>query len=67
MSESAVRQCYFACDNDSIAYKADVVIIVSSMFGQADLDPATEDGAASAVLDEAYQFTDKILYAKEID
>lgn len=45
-SAETAEDCVKAVD------EADVVIIVSSMFGQADLDPATEDGAASAVLDE---------------
>ena len=45
-SAETAEDCVKAVD------EADVVIIVSSMFGQADLDPATEDGAVSAVLDE---------------
>lgn len=45
-SAETAEDCVKAVD------EADVVIIVSSMFGQADLDPATEDGAASAVLDD---------------
>ena len=45
-SAETAEDCVKAVD------EADAVIIVSSMFGQADLDPATEDGAASAVLDD---------------